>query len=52
MAFYIVQHGLSLPKGQDPEKGLAPQGIEDVKSDYQFALSNIVVYAGGQFLIG
>ena len=31
MAFYIVQHGLSLPKEQDPEKGLAPQGIEDVK---------------------
>ena len=31
MAFYIVQHGLSLPKDQDPEKGLAPQGIEDVK---------------------
>jgi phosphohistidine phosphatase len=31
MAFYIVQHGLSLPKDQDPEKGLAPQGMEDVK---------------------
>ncbi len=31
MALYIVQHGLSLPKDQDPEKGLAPQGMEDVK---------------------
>jgi len=30
MAFYIVQHGLSLPKDQDPEKGLSPQGIEEV----------------------
>lgn len=31
MSFYIVQHGLSLPKDQDPEKGLALQGKEDVK---------------------
>jgi len=31
MSFYIVQHGLSLPKEEDPEKGLAPEGIEDVK---------------------
>ncbi|MEN8246555.1 MAG: phosphohistidine phosphatase SixA [Thermodesulfobacteriota bacterium] len=31
MAFYIVQHGLSLPKDQDPEKGLTPKGMEDVK---------------------
>jgi phosphohistidine phosphatase len=31
MAFYIVQHSLSLPKDQDPEKGLAPEGIEDVR---------------------
>ncbi|MEK6193135.1 MAG: phosphohistidine phosphatase SixA [Deltaproteobacteria bacterium] len=31
MAFYIVQHGLSLPSDQDPEKGLALQGMEDVK---------------------
>lgn len=30
MALYIVQHGLSLPKDQDPEKGLEPKGIEDV----------------------
>ena len=31
MAFYIVQHGLSLPKDRDPEKGLAPEGVEDVR---------------------
>ncbi|MCG6910517.1 MAG: phosphohistidine phosphatase SixA [Deltaproteobacteria bacterium] len=31
MAFYIVQHGLSMPKDQDPEQGLAPEGIEEVK---------------------
>ena len=31
MAFYIVQHGLSLPKDQDPEKGLAAKGIETVR---------------------
>ena len=31
MAFYIFQHGLSLPKDQDPEKGLALQGMEDVQ---------------------
>lgn len=31
MALYMVQHGLSLPKDQDPEKGLAPEGIEDVQ---------------------
>ena len=31
MAFYIVQHGLSLPKDRDPEQGLSPEGIEEVK---------------------
>jgi phosphohistidine phosphatase len=31
MAFYIVQHGQSLTKDLDPEKGLSPQGIEEVK---------------------
>jgi len=28
MALYLVQHGLSLPKDQDPEQGLSPEGIE------------------------
>ena len=48
MAFYIVQHGLSLPKDQDPEKGLAPKGIEDVKriagvaQNYEVAVERIL----------
>jgi len=31
MALYIVQHGQSLTKDMDPEKGLSPQGIADVE---------------------
>ncbi|MFH2009359.1 MAG: phosphohistidine phosphatase SixA [bacterium] len=31
MALYLVQHGLSLPKDQDPEQGLSPEGIADVE---------------------
>ena len=31
MALYIVQHGKSLTKEQDPQKGLSPEGIEEVK---------------------
>jgi phosphohistidine phosphatase len=31
MAFYIVQHGLSLPKNQDPEKSLSPEGVIEVR---------------------
>ena len=31
MAFYIVQHGQSLTKDLDPEKGLSNQGIETVE---------------------
>jgi phosphohistidine phosphatase len=30
MALYLVQHGISLPKEQDPEKGLSQEGMEDV----------------------
>ena len=37
MAFYIVQHGISLTKDLDPEKGLSPQGIEEVKKIAQVA---------------
>jgi hypothetical protein len=32
MAFYIVQHGISLTKDLDPEKGLSSQGIENSDS--------------------
>jgi phosphohistidine phosphatase len=31
MALYIVQHGQSLTKDLDPEKGLSPQGIGEVE---------------------
>ena len=31
MSIFLVQHGKSLSKGQDPEQGLSPQGAEDVK---------------------
>ncbi|MFO7600139.1 MAG: phosphohistidine phosphatase SixA [Candidatus Desulfacyla sp.] len=31
MAIFLVQHGKSLPKDQDPEQGLSPQGREDVE---------------------
>ena len=37
MAFYIVQHGTNLTKDLDPEKGLSPQGIEEVKKIAQVA---------------
>lgn len=32
MALYLVQHGRSLSKEQDPERRLSPEGIEEVKS--------------------
>lgn len=31
MAIYLVQHGKSLPKEQDPEQSLSKEGIEEVK---------------------
>jgi phosphohistidine phosphatase len=31
MALYLVQHGKSLPKEQDPEQGLAPEGRAEVE---------------------
>ena len=48
MAFYIVQHGLSLPMDRDPEKGLSPEGSEEVKRiakvarDYGVTVDRIV----------
>lgn len=40
MAFYIVQHGQSLTKDLDPEKGLSPSGLETVKKIARLALHN------------
>ncbi|MBU3914880.1 phosphohistidine phosphatase SixA [bacterium] len=31
MAIYLVQHGAALSKDKDPEKGLSPEGISNVK---------------------
>ena len=31
MALFLVQHGKSLPKDKDPDKGLSEEGISDVK---------------------
>ncbi len=31
MALYLVQHGKSLPKEEDPEQGLSSEGITDVE---------------------
>lgn len=38
MAIYLVQHGQSLSKEQDPEKGLAEAGIADVQRIAQVAM--------------
>lgn len=31
MAIYLVQHGKSLPKEVDPEKGLSAEGLAEVR---------------------
>lgn len=48
MALYVVQHGLSMPKSEDPEKGLAPAGIREseriagVAAGYRVHVSKIL----------
>ncbi len=37
MAFYVVQHGMSLSKKLDPQKGLSPQGRQEVQRIAQVA---------------
>jgi len=39
MALYLVQHGKSLSKEQDPEKGLSEQGLRDVEGISEVARS-------------
>ncbi len=47
MAIFLVQHGLSLPKSQDPEKGLSESGkeatlkISNVAMFYQISVEKI-----------
>jgi phosphohistidine phosphatase len=48
MAVYLVQHGKSLAKSEDPEKGLSAEGkketerIAEVASGYQIRVSRIL----------
>ncbi|MBR9987596.1 MAG: histidine phosphatase family protein, partial [Desulfosarcina sp.] len=48
MALYLVQHGKSLPKAEDPEKGLSGEGkmeterIADVAGGYRVRISKIL----------
>lgn len=51
MALYLVQHGLSLPKDVDPEKGLSTEGMETVQRIAEVARSygihvNRIVHSG------
>lgn len=48
MALFLIQHGKSLPKDQDPQKGLSPEGIAEteriaeVAKGYAVAVSKII----------
>lgn len=48
MALFLVQHGISLAKDKDPEKGLAPEGVEktnliaSVAAGYKIPVKSIV----------
>ena len=37
MALFLVQHGKSLPKEEDPDRGLSRQGIEETKAVAEMA---------------
>jgi phosphohistidine phosphatase len=47
MALYLIQHGKSLPKDQDPDQGLSAEGIAETErmarlaKDYAVAVSQI-----------
>ncbi len=47
MALYLIQHGKSLPKDQDPDQGLSAEGIAETRrianaaKDYGVAVSQI-----------
>ena len=48
MALYLVQHGKSLPKDKDPQKGLSQEGVSEteriaqVAKGYQVRVSKII----------
>jgi phosphohistidine phosphatase len=37
MALYLIQHGQSLPKDQDPQKGLSKEGVAETERMAQLA---------------
>ena len=46
MALYLVQHGKSLPKDKDPQKGLSEEGIIETKRIAEVAKGNGVPVTG------
>ena len=46
MALYLVQHGKSLPKDQDPQKGLSEEGVAETKRIAEVAKGYKVPVAG------
>lgn len=46
MALYLVQHGQSLPKDKDPQKGLSEEGISETKRIAEVAKGYGVPVAG------
>jgi phosphohistidine phosphatase len=46
MALYLVQHGQSLPKDKDPQKGLSEEGISETKRIAEIAKGCGVPVAG------
>lgn len=46
MALFLVQHGKSLPKDEDPKKGLSPEGIAETKRIAETARSYNILVSG------
>ncbi|MGM0656680.1 MAG: SixA phosphatase family protein, partial [Thermodesulfobacteriota bacterium] len=46
MALFLVQHGKSLPKDEDPEKGLSSEGIAETKRIAEVAKAYNVLVSG------
>jgi len=43
MEIYLVRHGRALPVTVDPDKGLSPEGMEEVRNLVRLALKNNVI---------
>lgn len=46
MALYLVQHGQSLPKDKDPQKGLSEEGISETKRIAEIAKESGLLVTG------